>query len=35
MRTADDVAGDVVNALRGSKIKGRKVTVRRDRAVER
>jgi ATP-dependent RNA helicase DeaD len=31
VEVAEDVAGDVVDALRGSKIKGAKVTVRRDR----
>jgi ATP-dependent RNA helicase DeaD len=35
VEVADDVAADVIDALRDSKLKGRKVTIRRDRSGER
>ena len=35
VEVADDVAGEVVDALRGSTIKGARVTVRRDRGAGR
>src|SRR5687767_9933487 len=35
VEVADDVAAGVIDALRDSKLKGRKVTVRRDRTGER
>lgn len=35
VEVADDVAGAVIDAMRGSKLKGRKVIVRRDREAER
>jgi ATP-dependent RNA helicase DeaD len=35
VEVAEEVADAVIDAMRGSKLKGRKVTVRRDRGTER